>query len=49
MAAQVANEVLRAYATGKITYADLRARMTGRTWAAIETQACVMHLSLRRS
>jgi hypothetical protein len=43
------NEVLRAYATGKISYADLRAQMAGRTWAAIETQACVMRLSLRRS
>jgi hypothetical protein len=43
------NEVLRDYATGKISYVDLRVRLAGRTWAAIETQACVMGFSLRRS
>jgi len=43
------NAVLRAYAVGNISEAELRAQLPGRTWDAIEHQGRVLGLSLRRT
>jgi hypothetical protein len=39
--------VLRAYAAGQISYSDLLARRSGRSWDRIEHQARVLRLRLR--